>query len=50
MNAFIVVIEPDLLAVVSAGPSTRPGWIVTRSQRSCAPQISHAAFSATVLE
>src|SRR5688500_12590705 len=50
MNAFMVVMEPDLLAVVRAGPWTRPGRMVTLSHRSSAPTISHAAFSATVLE
>ena len=34
-NFMIVLRLAESLALVSDGPKTRPGWMVTMSQRSC---------------
>ena len=36
VNCFIVLKLAESLALVRAGPRTKPGWMVTMSQRSCA--------------
>ena len=40
----------ESLAVVSEGPSTRPGLMVSSSQRDCALAISQALRSAATFE
>ena len=40
----------ESLELVGEGPSTRPGLMVSRSQRDCALAISQAARSAATLE